>query len=186
MVNVIPQTYDGIILSHLGEKTGEIMIEMHVKLPDNNNMETPPHSFDLISIGYLEDVTRRGSVRSPQVPHRKSFVPQRDSLTLPEKTVNRTEENPPAIPKRHSASQPDTAKGSRDPPPPLPAKTSKPRTVEEMMRRIGFSQYTNSLLAYGWDDLEFLGDLTEDDLSEAGVPIDHHRMILAAIKRFAH
>ena len=45
------------------------------------------------------------------------------------------------------------------------------------MQRIGFSQYTKKLLDYGWDDLEFLGDLTEEDLTEAGVPKDHRRMV---------
>ena len=54
---------------------------------------------------------------------------------------------------------------------------SKPRTVDEIMQRIGFSQYTKKLLDYGWDDLEFLGDLTEEDLTEAGVPKDHRRMV---------
>jgi len=71
-------------------------------------------------------------------------------------------------------------------PPPLPAKKSKPKTVGEIMERIGFPQYTSSLLEYGWDDLEFLSDLTEGDLTEAGVLKEHQRMILAAIKKFIH
>jgi len=45
------------------------------------------------------------------------------------------------------------------------------------MERIGFPQYTNCLLKYGWDDLEFLSDLKEEDLTEAGVPIPHQRMV---------
>ena len=45
------------------------------------------------------------------------------------------------------------------------------------MERIGFPQYTNNLLAYGWDDLEFLSDLTEDDLTEARIPKEHQRMV---------
>ena len=49
------------------------------------------------------------------------------------------------------------------------------------MQRIGFSQYTSNLLAYGWDDLEFLGDLTEADLTEAGVPKDHHKMVRVSL-----
>lgn len=45
------------------------------------------------------------------------------------------------------------------------------------MERIGFSQYTSCLLKYGWDDLEFLSDLTEADLTEAGVPKQHQKMV---------
>ncbi|XP_078379073.1 phosphatidylinositol 3,4,5-trisphosphate 5-phosphatase 2A-like isoform X2 [Oculina patagonica] len=184
MVNVIPQKCENIVLSHLGEKTGEIMIEMHVKLPDNNNMERSSQSFDLISIADLDEMARKGSVKSPNVPKRKSLVPQ-ESPSLPEKSGNRADENPPAIPKRHSAAQPDPAKASREPPP-LPVKRSRPRTVDGIMQQIGFPQYTSKLLDYGCDNLQFLSELTEDELSEAGVPKDHHRMILAAVKRFLH
>lgn len=45
------------------------------------------------------------------------------------------------------------------------------------MERIGFPQYTSSLLEYGWDDLEFLSDLTEEDLTEVGVPREHQRIV---------
>ena len=45
------------------------------------------------------------------------------------------------------------------------------------MERIGFPQYTNSLLEYGWDDLEFLSDLTDKDLNEVGIPKEHHKMV---------
>ncbi|XP_020611068.1 phosphatidylinositol 3,4,5-trisphosphate 5-phosphatase 2-like isoform X2 [Orbicella faveolata] len=173
MVNVIPQECDGIILSHHGEETGEIMIEMHVKLPDNNNMKTSSQSDDLISTDDLE-MTRKGSVKMPQVPQRRSHVPQG--------TAKRADENPPVIPKRHSTTQPDTMSGD---PPPLPAKKSKPKTVGEIMERIGFPQYTSSLLEYGWDDLEFLSDLTEGDLTEAGVPKEHQRMVRLGTTQFS-
>ena len=46
-----------------------------------------------------------------------------------------------------------------------------------MMQRIGFPQYTSLLLDEGWDDLAFLGDLTEADLTVAGVPEECHRMV---------
>lgn len=158
------------------------MIEMHVKLPDNNNVTRSSQSLDLISTDDLE-MTRKASVKMPQVAQRRSHVPQA-SPVLPEKTLaKRADENAPVIPKRHSATQPETM--SRNPPP-LPAKKSKPKTVGEIMERIGFSQYTNCLLKYGWDDLEFLSDLKEEDLTEAGVPKQHQRMILAAIKKFIH
>ena len=45
------------------------------------------------------------------------------------------------------------------------------------MQRIGFSQYTSSLVDYGWDDLEFLGELNEQELNEAGVPEHHRKMV---------
>lgn len=53
------------------------------------------------------------------------------------------------------------------------------------MERIGFPQYTNSLLEYGWDDLEFLSDLTEDDLTEVGIPKEHQRMVRLCASQFS-
>ena len=54
---------------------------------------------------------------------------------------------------------------------------SKPQTVQEVMQRIGLPQYTDRLLADGWDELEFLRDLTEADLESAEVPKDHRRVV---------
>lgn len=182
MINVLPQKCDVIVLSHSGEKTGEIMVEMHVKMPDIHNMKESTKPVDLISVDDLEEMTRKGSVKSSHVPKRRSQVPKEDSPPLPEKQGTIPAGNPPAIPKRHSAPLPDSTKASKDPPP-LPVKKSKPRTVDEMMKRIGFPQYTSLLLAEGLDDLAFLGDLTETDLTKAGVPKEHHRMIVAAIRK---
>jgi len=53
------------------------------------------------------------------------------------------------------------------------------------MGRIGFPQYTNSLLENGWDDLEFLSDLTESDLREVGVPKEHQRMVRLCATQFS-
>ena len=39
-----------------------------------------------------------------------------------------------------------------------------------MMRKIGLPQYTSNLTENGWDKLEFLRDLGEEDLEEASVP----------------
>ncbi|CAH3106564.1 unnamed protein product [Porites lobata] len=108
---------------------------------------------------------------------------QKSARDNPERQGTTSLAVPPAVPKRHSAPVPESTKTSKDPPP-LPVKKSKPRTVEELMQRIGFSQYTSSLVDYGWDDLEFLGELNEQELNEAGVPEQHHKMILGAIKKF--
>ena len=45
------------------------------------------------------------------------------------------------------------------------------------MQRIGFPQYTSSLLDYGWKDLELLNELNEQKLKEAGVPEQNHKMV---------
>jgi len=45
------------------------------------------------------------------------------------------------------------------------------------MQRIGFPQYTTSLVDYGCDDLKLLGELNEQELNEAGVPKHHHKMV---------
>ncbi|PFX25060.1 phosphatidylinositol 3,4,5-trisphosphate 5-phosphatase 2-like [Stylophora pistillata] len=184
MVNVIPQKCEGIILSHLGEKTGEINIEMHVKVPDNKNTKMSSQSFDLISVAHLEENNRRGSVKTPQLPQRKSLAPQ-DSLPSAEKHGHHGENIPPAVPKRHSAPQTDVTKAPREPPP-LPAKKSKPKTVEQMMDRIGFPQFTGNLLKFGADNLELLYQLNEQELSEAGIPNSCHNLILGAIKKYAN
>ena len=54
------------------------------------------------------------------------------------------------------------------------------------MERIGFPQYASGLLEYGWDDLEFLSDLTESDLTEAGVPKEHQRMVRLCATQFMY
>nr|XP_058945495.1 phosphatidylinositol 3,4,5-trisphosphate 5-phosphatase 2-like isoform X1 [Pocillopora verrucosa] len=183
MVNVIPQKRKGIILSHLGEKTGEINIEMHVKLPDNNNTKMSSQSSDLISEANLEEINRRGSVKTPQVPQRKSLAPQ--DVFSAEKHGHRGEDIPPVIPKRHSAPQTDDTKAPREPPP-LPVKKSKPKTVEQIMDRIGLPQFTTNLINFGADSLELLCQLSEQELLEAGIPNDYHNMILGAIKKYAN
>ena len=45
------------------------------------------------------------------------------------------------------------------------------------MQKIGFPQYTPRLLEYGWDNLDFLNEMTETDLDEARIPRDHRRMV---------
>lgn len=54
---------------------------------------------------------------------------------------------------------------------------SKPRTVQELMQKIGFVKYTQKLLDNGFDELEFLADLDEKVLSEIGVPKGLHRTV---------
>lgn len=42
-------------------------------------------------------------------------------------------------------------------------------SVGEWLHRLGLERYETGLLHNGWDDLEFLSDITEEDLEEAGV-----------------
>uniref|UniRef100_A0A8C9SSH5 phosphatidylinositol-3,4,5-trisphosphate 5-phosphatase n=1 Tax=Scleropages formosus TaxID=113540 RepID=A0A8C9SSH5_SCLFO len=51
-------------------------------------------------------------------------------------------------------------------------------SVGEWLRHLGLECYEEGLLHNGWDDLEFLSDITEEDLEEAGVLDPAHKKIL--------
>uniref|UniRef100_A0A8C7YK38 phosphatidylinositol-3,4,5-trisphosphate 5-phosphatase n=1 Tax=Oryzias sinensis TaxID=183150 RepID=A0A8C7YK38_9TELE len=51
-------------------------------------------------------------------------------------------------------------------------------SVGEWLQRLGLEKYERGLLHNGWDDLEFLSDITEEDLEEAGVLDPAHKQIL--------
>ncbi|KAM8853734.1 phosphatidylinositol 3,4,5-trisphosphate 5-phosphatase 2A [Synchiropus picturatus] len=51
-------------------------------------------------------------------------------------------------------------------------------SVGEWLQRLGLERYEQGLLHNGWDDLEFLSDITEEDLEEAGVFDPAHKRIL--------
>uniref|UniRef100_A0A3Q1EAI5 phosphatidylinositol-3,4,5-trisphosphate 5-phosphatase n=1 Tax=Acanthochromis polyacanthus TaxID=80966 RepID=A0A3Q1EAI5_9TELE len=57
-------------------------------------------------------------------------------------------------------------------------------SVGEWLQRLGLERYEQGLLHNGWDDLEFLSDITEEDLEEAGV-LDpaHKRILLESLKQ---
>ncbi|XP_067322531.1 phosphatidylinositol 3,4,5-trisphosphate 5-phosphatase 2 isoform X2 [Anolis sagrei] len=51
-------------------------------------------------------------------------------------------------------------------------------SVGEWLRAIGMERYEEGLIHNGWDDLEFLSDITEEDLEEAGVRDPNHKRLL--------
>uniref|UniRef100_A0A4W5KJG5 phosphatidylinositol-3,4,5-trisphosphate 5-phosphatase n=1 Tax=Hucho hucho TaxID=62062 RepID=A0A4W5KJG5_9TELE len=51
-------------------------------------------------------------------------------------------------------------------------------SVAEWLLSLGLERYEEGLLHNGWDDLEFLSDITEEDLEEAGVLDPAHKRIL--------
>ena len=54
----------------------------------------------------------------------------------------------------------------------------KPKTIEEMLKRIGLQQYVGNLVDNGFDEIEFLEDLTDQNLFEAGIfPSDHRAKV---------
>ncbi|XP_034404194.1 phosphatidylinositol 3,4,5-trisphosphate 5-phosphatase 2A isoform X2 [Cyclopterus lumpus] len=57
-------------------------------------------------------------------------------------------------------------------------------SVGEWLQRLGLERYEQGLLHNGWDDLEFLSDITEEDLEEAGVldPADK-QILLESLKQ---
>ncbi|XP_041918880.1 LOW QUALITY PROTEIN: phosphatidylinositol 3,4,5-trisphosphate 5-phosphatase 2A [Alosa sapidissima] len=56
-------------------------------------------------------------------------------------------------------------------------------SVGDWLQRLGLECYEEGLLHNGWDDLEFLSDITEEDLEEAGVLDPAHKQILLASLR---
>ncbi|XP_035389938.1 phosphatidylinositol 3,4,5-trisphosphate 5-phosphatase 2A isoform X2 [Electrophorus electricus] len=56
-------------------------------------------------------------------------------------------------------------------------------SVGDWLQRLGLERYEAGLLRNGWDDLEFLSDITEEDLEEAGVSDPAHKKILLACLR---
>ncbi|NXR47517.1 SHIP2 phosphatase, partial [Hippolais icterina] len=50
--------------------------------------------------------------------------------------------------------------------------------VGEWLRALGLERYEEGLVRNGWDDLEFLSDITEEDLEEAGVLEPGHKRVL--------
>ncbi|XP_069664814.1 phosphatidylinositol 3,4,5-trisphosphate 5-phosphatase 2 [Haliaeetus albicilla] len=50
--------------------------------------------------------------------------------------------------------------------------------VGEWLRALGLERYEEGLVRNGWDDLEFLSDITEEDLEEAGVLDPGHKRAL--------
>ncbi|XP_039225688.1 phosphatidylinositol 3,4,5-trisphosphate 5-phosphatase 2 [Crotalus tigris] len=51
-------------------------------------------------------------------------------------------------------------------------------SVGEWLRAISMERYEEGLIHNGWDDLEFLSDITEEDLEEAGVMDAGHKQLL--------
>ncbi|XP_029026997.1 phosphatidylinositol 3,4,5-trisphosphate 5-phosphatase 2A isoform X2 [Betta splendens] len=57
-------------------------------------------------------------------------------------------------------------------------------SVGEWLQKLGLERYEQGLLHNGWDDLEFLSDITEEDLEEAGVrDPTHKRMLLESLRQ---
>ncbi|TRY58072.1 hypothetical protein DNTS_022713 [Danionella cerebrum] len=53
-------------------------------------------------------------------------------------------------------------------------------SVGQWLQKLGLQSYEQGLIHNGWDDLEFLSDITEEDLEEAGVHDPTHKKILLA------
>ncbi|XP_069825533.1 phosphatidylinositol 3,4,5-trisphosphate 5-phosphatase 2 isoform X2 [Dendropsophus ebraccatus] len=51
-------------------------------------------------------------------------------------------------------------------------------SVGEWLRAIGLERYEEGLIHNGWDDLEFLSDIVEEDLEEAGVLDPAHKKLI--------
>jgi len=57
-----------------------------------------------------------------------------------------------------------------------------PASIEEWLRDLGLSQYVNEFMSKGWDDVNFLCDMGEDDVLQLGIRNpDHRNRILKSI-----
>ncbi|EDO43532.1 predicted protein [Nematostella vectensis] len=59
-------------------------------------------------------------------------------------------------------------------PPPLPAKRFKPKSVEELLKRIGYHHYLDVLQDNGYDQISFLKEITDEDLINTRIPAHEH------------
>ncbi|XP_070538034.1 phosphatidylinositol 3,4,5-trisphosphate 5-phosphatase 2-like isoform X2 [Ptychodera flava] len=58
----------------------------------------------------------------------------------------------------------------------------KPKTISQWMSNIGLPYYARDLIESGWDNIEFIDSITDEDLEEAGiVDVGHKQRILRSI-----
>ncbi|KAK3697934.1 hypothetical protein QZH41_013014 [Actinostola sp. cb2023] len=82
-------------------------------------------------------------------------------------TCSVKERDPAPLPKSRPLSHPKVDSV----PPPLPAKTfNRPQSVMELLRQIGFPQFHDILIENGFDEVNFLKEITEVDLKDTAVP----------------
>ncbi|XP_064157731.1 phosphatidylinositol 3,4,5-trisphosphate 5-phosphatase 2A isoform X1 [Anguilla rostrata] len=113
-----------------------------------------------------------GRDRNPPVPHKAMGAPHLRGLGLPE--TCRTFP-PRSIQESIAEDLPEEGiwqGGSSS------SSLSVESSVGEWLQRLGLERYEEGLLHNGWDDLEFLSDITEEDLEEAGVLDPAHKKIL--------
>ena len=58
------------------------------------------------------------------------------------------------------------------------ARSPRPPTVEKLLQQNGLQQYTEVLIANGYDDVQFLGEVPDLELQEIGIldPSDRARV----------
>ncbi|KAJ8256748.1 hypothetical protein COCON_G00189000 [Conger conger] len=113
-----------------------------------------------------------GRDRNPPVPHKGMGAPHLRGLGLPD--ACRTFP-PRSIQESIAEDLPEEGlwqAGSSS------SSLSVESSVGEWLQRLGLERYEEGLLHNGWDDLEFLSDITEEDLEEAGVLDPAHKQIL--------
>jgi hypothetical protein len=121
----------------------------------------------------------------PQLPEGNPPIPLRRNQSL--RRVGQNSDDGPSVPPRHS---------SRDrlelPPPPIPPKSPEPTSlnrameasrklssVEDLLSLHGLSQYTKKLVENGYDDIHFISEITDSELTEIGVasPTERTRLL---------
>jgi hypothetical protein len=110
-------------------------------------------------------------------------VPAKRKASLPK--ADRESTDGPMIPPRHSSRE------CLNLPPRLPPKSPEPShigaadihrklsSVEDLLSLHGMSQFTSKLVANGYDDIHFVSDITDEELTEIGitVPAERERLL---------
>ena len=52
---------------------------------------------------------------------------------------------------------------------------ARPRSIKDFLEHIDFPQYINILMSNGWDDIEFIHIISDEDLVEIGISNPDHR-----------
>uniref|UniRef100_A0A8C1JUV1 phosphatidylinositol-3,4,5-trisphosphate 5-phosphatase n=1 Tax=Cyprinus carpio TaxID=7962 RepID=A0A8C1JUV1_CYPCA len=139
-------------LSHRGEETGNIRGSMRVRVP-SERMGTRERLYEWISVDKDETGGPKGRTLPPRAGHDYEESIAED---LPEEVTQKYT--------RTSSS----------------SSLSVECSVGEWLQKLGLQHYEAGLLHNGWDDLEFLSDITEEDLEEAGIHDPAHKKIMLA------
>uniref|UniRef100_A0A8C2GFB7 phosphatidylinositol-3,4,5-trisphosphate 5-phosphatase n=1 Tax=Cyprinus carpio TaxID=7962 RepID=A0A8C2GFB7_CYPCA len=165
-------------LSHRGEETGNIRGSMRVRVP-SERMGTRERLYEWISVDKDETGGPKGRTLPPRAGH--DYVRPSTSRKLGSADLGKvSEEGEKSVTGRHPHTHSCKEESGMWHDESSSSSLSVECSVGEWLQKLGLQHYEQGLLHNGWDDLEFLSDITEEDLEEAGVHDPAHKKILLA------